>query len=102
MRTLELPTDNGVFIANLIVHGNLYCISDGSYKKGHGTPAYILQSDTNTGSWIGTLPCHGHNKDHDAYRAELSGLFGVVTALSILCTQHNIHTGEATKLSQSR
>ena len=44
---------------------------------------------------IGTLPCHGHRKDHDAYRAELSGLFGIVTALSVICEMHDITSGIA-------
>ena len=71
-------------------------VSDGSYKINYWTAAMILYAEDKSNQLINGLPCHHLPHYHDAYRAELSGLFAITVAITVLCAYHNITEGTIT------
>ena len=42
---------------------------------------------------VGLVEVHGYDDEHDAYRSELSGLFGLVVAVNILQKIGDVNDG---------
>ena len=67
-----------------IEEGKAVAVSDGSFKEEFGTACWIIENELGTERIIGLIDIPGSKKDHDAYRSELGGLYGIVTAVDIL------------------
>ena len=74
------------------------CVTDGSYKDGFGTSAFVLLSHlldtddafTSVNSTPGTPP------EIDAYRAELGGIYGCIATANLLADSFDIQRGGLT------
>lgn len=86
--------DNGETLANAIQSPEgMICISDGSFKDASGTACFTLLGSTKKGSIICPMVVPGEKTVQDAYRAELSGIYGAVVLVHLLCIVHNIQQG---------
>jgi hypothetical protein len=98
-RTVEKdkPTfdDNGLTLANAIQSTEgLLCISDGSFKDASGTACFTLLGSSKQGSIICPMVVPGEKEVQDSYRSELSGIYGAVVMVHLLCNIHNIQQGK--------
>jgi hypothetical protein len=78
------------------VKGTAIAVSDGSFKDGRGTAAFILEdlecpSEASREIGVNTVP--GSVEDHSAYRSEISGVSGVVTIVNCACAAHGVTEG---------
>ena len=73
-----------------IRHGAAVGFSDGSFKQKFRTACWILENPTGTELIVGIIDVPGHDDEHNAYRSELAGLYGIVTAFEILVKIGNI------------
>jgi len=87
-------TDNGRAIAAAIRQGTCKAVSDGSFKEEHGTACWVLEGNTSEHSVYCPLVVPGYNEDHSAYRSELAGIYGIATAVKIICQTHKITSGK--------
>jgi hypothetical protein len=88
-------TDNGLAMANAIKNGTAIAVSDGSYKNGRGTAAFILEISEfdKTGRIVGVNSIPGEKEDQTSYRSEIGGVSGVVETVGIVCELHGITSG---------
>ena len=71
-------TDDGQNFAHAIQTGTAITVSDGSYKTGYGTAAFIL-TDTLVKSTIrGVLSVPGPLAEGDSHRCELAGMYAIL------------------------
>ena len=70
--------------------GTAVGVSDGSYKDNFGTACWILENNTGTERIVGLIDVPGHDDEHDAYRSEIAGLYGIVMAVNMLMKIGNI------------
>eukprot|EP00957_Ditylum_brightwellii_P050703 3844216-Ditylum_brightwellii.AAC.1 len=90
-------SDNGAYVAESIQKGTAICVSDGSYKLGGGAAACIIEGECPLESRISaTATVPGFLDNHDAYRAELTGIYMLVQIVNKLCHLHNIDNGSIT------
>ena len=75
-------------------NGTAVAVSDGSFKDEFGTACWIIENGNGTERIIGLIDVPGGDKDHDAYRSELGGLYGIVSAVKILEDIGGIKSGE--------
>ncbi|HEY9818173.1 MAG TPA: hypothetical protein V6D20_20565, partial [Candidatus Obscuribacterales bacterium] len=85
----DLPPDQGTAIATAIINGTAKAVSDGSYKSGHSTAGFILLGSNKDQELEGVNTTPGAKLEQSAYRAELSGIAGIASALSCLCKKHD-------------
>ena len=86
-------THEGHLIAEAIRRGKAIAVSDGSYKEGFGTSAFVIES-LSTGQRVkGCNIAPGHVDDQSSHRSELSGIAGIVTTLSLLSSLHDLDGG---------
>jgi hypothetical protein len=88
--------DDGKDIAQAISRGSAIAVSDGSYKDGRGTSAFILEISDNfdrTGRIVGVNSIPGENEDQSLYRSEIGGVSGIVETIGILCDRYSITSG---------
>lgn len=76
------------FLALVQQDQGLVAVSDGSYKEGHGTTAWILYASESF-NCIGRVVVPGQSQDQSAYRSELTGLYAI--AVSILFLERKFH-----------
>ena len=83
-------TDN---IKNALLNGNLLIVSDGSFKIGYATGAYIITSlEHHSQHFItGTVQATGPPTVQESYRAELAGILAGCYHLQILLEQWGLH-----------
>ena len=74
--------------------GKVIGVSDGSFKDKLGTACWILEDASGSERIVGLVEVPGHDDEHDAYRSELAGLFGLVIAVNTLLEIGKISTGE--------
>jgi hypothetical protein len=87
--------DNGKILATAIQSPEgMISISDGSFKDNQGTACFTLLGPTTKGSIIGPMAVPGEKKVQDAYRSELSGIYGVVVMVHLICKVHKIKHGK--------
>ena len=55
-------------------------VSDGSFKTKFGTACWILEDEKGEERIIGLIDVPGSSGDHEAYRSELAGLYGIMVA----------------------
>ena len=65
-------------VAAAILRGDARAISDGSYKDGHGTSAFVLHGDCPTKTINGRNVIPGKAAIQCAYRSELGGVTGII------------------------
>jgi hypothetical protein len=85
--------DGGAVIAEAIRQGIAVAVCDGSFKDAFGTAAYVLEGATMAKRMVVVLVTPGEPSDQSPYRSELSGLYGVVTMVHIICAQFKITSG---------
>jgi hypothetical protein len=89
-------TDDGEAMAQAIRQGTAIAVSDGSYKDGRGTAAFILETSENsteTGRIVGVNSIPGEKEDQTSYRSEIGGVSGIVETVAILCARYSITSG---------
>ena len=71
-------------------------ISDGSFfsTKSQAAGAWILGNEARHRTITGKFPCAGNKHHHSAYRAELTGLYGGLLFVKLLCTCKEITNGK--------
>ena len=89
-----LMTDNGEAIAQALQEGTCVAVSDGSFKNSHGTAAWVLEGPTAEGRITCPLTTPGRPEVQSAYRSEAAGLYGIATAVKIICQVFAIRKGE--------
>jgi hypothetical protein len=83
-------------MATAIKNGSAIAVSDGSYKDGRGTAAFILEISGHydrTSRIVGVNSIPGEQCDQSSYRSEIGGVSGIVETVGILCQLHSITTG---------
>jgi hypothetical protein len=81
-------------IAASITSRECFAVSDASLKDGCGTAAFILVGPDDTVHPIRAVhQVPGPIPDGNSFRCELSGLFGVVLLVRLVCVLHNITEG---------
>jgi hypothetical protein len=95
MSQISLP-DNGTGLAASLIAGSAIAVSDGSFKDGRGTAAFVIEDcihPNNLSQAIGVNTVPGSLEDHSAYRSELSGDWGVISAVECICKAHGVTSG---------
>jgi len=90
---LYKTSDNGQQITDAVRHGLCEAVSDGSYKDGSGTAAWMIQDMLSKQVLSGTTIIPGHTSDQSAYQSELGGIFSIVTMIHNICNYYNISKG---------
>jgi hypothetical protein len=85
--------DDGSIIAQALRDGTAIAVSDGSYKHGQGTSAFIIEGNTGAGRLVGVNVIPGESESQTAYRAELGGVAGILELLYCVCTAHSVTEG---------
>jgi hypothetical protein len=89
-------TNDGSAMAQAIKSGNAITVTDGSYKNGRGTAAFILEISDNfepIGCIVGVNSISGEKEDQSSYRSEIGGVSGVIETVGILCERFAIKSG---------
>ena len=76
-----------------LMDGSLVGVSDGSFKDKRGTACWILETQDGCERIVGLAEVPGQEDEHDAYRSELAGLFGLVVAVKTLTELGDIKNG---------
>jgi hypothetical protein len=89
---ISLP-DGGVGLAHSLSKGTAIAVSDGSFKDGRDTAAFILEDsecpcEASRAIGVNTVP--GSVENHSAYRSEISGVSGVVATVNCACAAHGV------------
>ena len=80
-------------MAAALLRGDCRAVCDGSFKRKHGTAAFVLHGHRPIQALRGCNITHGPEASQCAYRSELGGLVGVVTTLELLCKAYDIPSG---------
>ena len=95
--TIVLPDEEKLLqLASALRDGVGIGASDGSFKDGYGTAGFILTGRTMDVSIIGVAQCHGQRHLHDAYRAELTGLYALMVLVESLEKFYGVGRGKVT------
>jgi hypothetical protein len=85
---------SAVQIAEAIRTGTCIGVSDGSFKDAFGTASWILcPTGQNSDCIAADLVVPGHSLDQSAFRSELAGLYGLVTAVDSICKFFQLCSG---------
>lgn len=85
-----LMTESIDNIIESIKDGTAVWVSDGSFQNSFGTACWILENGTETERIIGLIDVPGTRDEHNAYRSELAGLYGIGKTISMLEVIGNI------------
>jgi len=85
--------DNGKTMAEAICKGSCEAVSDGSYKEGIGTAAWILTDAGTPFNLTGCTNIPGPHHIQSAYRSKLGGIFSMVAMVRLLCNYYHIDHG---------
>jgi len=86
-------SDNGQKIAQAVANGNCEAVSDGSYKDGSGTAAWMIEEGVSKNTLKGNTIIPGHTSDQSAYQSELGGIFSIVAMIHNICKYYSIMKG---------
>jgi len=64
-----------------VVGGNRLGVSDGLYRKGSGTAAWIVEGTTADHCMLGQICTPGVDTDHSSFRSELAGIYSLLFTL---------------------
>ena len=73
--------------------GKALGVSDGSFQHKFGTACWIIENALGTERIIGLIDVPASSDDHDAYRSELAGLYGILRISTLLEKIGNIEKG---------
>ena len=96
MQEVEWSADGGQALVDAIANGCAIAVSDGSFKDEYGTAGWTIRGDTDDVFITGSNITPGDGQYQSAYRSELSGLYGIVVAVEVLCRVFNITDGSIT------
>ncbi len=85
--------DHGTYFATALQNGTAVAVSDGSYKFGFGTAAYVLEGPDSQHRILGQNQTPGPLKEGDSYRCELAGLYSVVLVADTIAKYHHLVSG---------
>ncbi len=68
-------------------------VSDGSYKRPHGTAAFIIEGYTSENRIVGKVITPGNAEDQSPYKSELAGILAALIITNIICEHHEIKEG---------
>ena len=80
-------------IIRSVKEGNSIGVSDGSFQLKFGTACWIIENAKGTERIIGLIDVPASSDDHDAYRSELAGLYGILRISILLEKIGNIENG---------
>ena len=80
-------------MAAALLRRDARAVSDGSYKEGHGTSAFVLHGDRPDKAIRGANVVPGSTAEQCAYRSELCGVVGILTVVEALCEQCGLTEG---------
>ena len=83
----------GQDIVHAIENGTAIAVSDGSFKDSFGTAAWTIRGDSDDQFLTGVNVVPGVATDQSAFRSELAGLYGIIMAITTICTSRNILHG---------
>lgn len=85
--------DEGWHVATAIISNACKAVSDGSFKAGQCTSAYMLQGFDSSRriDEVNLIPAS--EEDSGPYHGELGGIAGILTVAKILCSLHDIQEG---------
>ena len=81
---------DGEHIAPAIMQGIAVAVSDGFFKEGFATSAWIIQGRDVTSQVQGQNVVPGTPEGQHAYRGELSGLYVLVCIVEYICKHHGV------------
>ena len=81
-------------IIESIKDGSAVGVSGGSFQHNIGTACWIIENGAGTERIIGLIDVPGNIDEHDAYRSELAGLYGIGKAVSLLEDIGHIESGK--------
>ena len=88
---------DGAGIAEAIAAGRCFGVSDGSYKEGFGTAAWVLVDCDNTATQVkGECIVPGGPSDQSSFRSEVTGLYALCQMVWCLCKYYSIDHGHMT------
>jgi len=64
-----------------VVGGNRLGVSDGSYRKGSGTAAWIVEGTTADHCMLGQICTPGVDTDHSSFQSKLAGIYSLLFTL---------------------
>ena len=83
MRTLIMTVSIDGILDNM-KSGTKVSVSDCFFKAKFGIQCWIVENDIGTENIIGLINIPGFSDEHDTYRSELAGLYGIAIAMRIL------------------
>jgi hypothetical protein len=89
-------SDNGEHFCVAIRSHTAIALSDGSYKDGYGTAAWVLEGENKHGRISGAAIVPGEGVDHSSYRSEVTGLYCIILVITRLFEYHKVEEGTIT------
>eukprot|EP00957_Ditylum_brightwellii_P065056 4934651-Ditylum_brightwellii.AAC.2 len=90
-------TNEGKYVAQAIRDGTAIAVSDGSAKDQHSAAAFALEgAKYGKNRVFGTCLTPGSDEEQEAYSRELSGLYAIVAAVTMIFDHYNIQDGAIT------
>jgi hypothetical protein len=83
---IDIPQDAGHSLVYAIKNNAAIAVSDGSFRQGFGTAAFVLEGYDQDQQLKGRVISPGCKEDHSAYRSELTGILATLTITNLLCT----------------
>ena len=71
-------------VVKSIKNGTAVVVSDGYFKDDFGTSYWIIENGKGTDMIVGIIDVPGYEDEYDAYRSEITGLYGIVAAVGML------------------
>ena len=85
-------------LAQAFIDGNGLAVCDGSYmphsNSRFGTAAWLIQHANTQEGCRGVVQTSGDEREVNAYRSELQGLYTTLMAIMAICEFHNVTTGK--------
>jgi len=92
----QYVADGGSAITEAIRTGMAIAVSDGSFKDMFGTAALVIKGEDSDNRVLAVNVTPGDPEDQSSYCSKLSGIFGVVTLVNLICEVFSISSGEIT------
>ena len=96
-RNFFMTAEIGGIISSL-ENGTAVGVSDGSFQHKFGTACFIIENKEGTERIVGLIDVPGFSDEHDAYRSELAGLYGLVRVTTMLQEIGQVKGGGGLKL----
>lgn len=71
-------------IIESIKDGTALGVNNGSFTCEFGTTCWMIENGSGTERIVGLIDVPGFNDEHDAYKSELAGLYGIVKVVEML------------------